>query len=131
MSFAMSQYRATEFQTASPARVIVAFYDGAMRFIRLAIQSIEIKDYAQKGVHLSRAHAIVSELRATLDPSRAEALCSELERLYVFVLDCITEANMKANSEKLHAAIRIFEQLRSAWASIVDEPTSVRVVGSP
>jgi len=131
MSFAMSQYRATEFQTASPGRVIVAFYDGALRFIKLAVQAIDVRDYAQKGMHLSRAYAIVAELRATLDPSRSEQLCAELDRRYVFVLDCITEANMKANSEKLHAAVRVLEQLRSAWASIVDEPTAVRIVGTP
>jgi flagellar secretion chaperone FliS len=131
MSFAMSQYRATEFQTASPGRVIVAFYDGALRFIRLAVQAIEARDYAVKGQHLSRAHAIVSELRATLDPSRAAELCAELDRLYVFVLDCITEANMKMQADKLHVAMRVLEKLRSAWAAVVDEPTAVRVVGSP
>jgi flagellar protein FliS len=73
----------------------------------------------------------VSELNATLDESRAPELCAELQRLYEFVLDCITEANMKANADKLHAAIRVLDKLRSAWATLVDEPTAVRVVGTP
>lgn len=131
MSFAVSQYRATEVQTASPARVILALYDGALRFLRLAIHSIEARDYARKGMHLSRVHAIVSELRVTLDPSKAETLCVELDRLYVFVLDCINEANMKAKPEKLHAAIRVLDQLRAGWAQVVDAPTSVQIVGMP
>jgi len=131
MSFAVAQYRTNEFQTASPGRVIVAFYDGALRFTKLAIQALEVRDYAQKGMHLSRAYAIVTELRATLDPSRSAQLCEELDRLYVYVLDCITEANMKADPEMLHVAVRVLEKLRSAWATVVEEPTSVRVIGTP
>lgn len=130
MSFAMAQYRTNEFQTASPAKIIVAFYDGAMRFINLAAHALTHKNYALKGQHLSRAHAIVSELRVTLDHTQNPSLCAELDRLYVYVLDCITEANMKADAEKLKHALRVLEQLRSAWAQVADEP-AVRVVGGP
>lgn len=130
MSFAMAQYRTNEFQTASPAKIIVAFYDGAMRFINLAVHALGAKNYALKGQHLSRAHAIVSELRATLDHTQNPSLCAELERLYVYVLDCITEANLKADAEKLKPALRVLEQLRSAWAQVAEEP-AVRVVGAP
>ena len=66
MSFAVAQYRSNQVQTASPARVIVQFYDGALKFIRLAATSIGNRDFAAKGVQLSRAHAIVSELRTNL-----------------------------------------------------------------
>jgi flagellar protein FliS len=129
-SFAMSQYRSNEFQTASPAKVIVAFYDGALRFLKAGVQSLNAKNYALKGQQLSRAHAIVNELRATLDHTQNPALCGELERLYSFVLDCITESNMNADATKLHGAVRVLEQLRSAWAQVAEEP-AIRVVGAP
>jgi flagellar protein FliS len=130
MSFAASQYRSNEFQTASPAKIIVAFYDGALRFLKMGTLALQAKSYALKGQHLSRAHAIVSELRAELDHTQNPALCSELDRLYSFVLDCITEANMTGDVSKLQAASRILEQLRSAWAQLAEEP-AVRVVGGP
>ena len=95
MSFAVSQYRTNQVQTASPAQVIVQFYDGALRFIRQAGQRIAAQDYAGKGQQLSRAHAVVSELRANLDHTRAPELCAELDRLYVYVLDCINDAKKK------------------------------------
>lgn len=131
MSFAMSQYRTNEFQTASPAKVIVSFYDGALRFINLASHALGAKNYALKGQHLSRAHAIVSELRANLDHTQNPQLCGELDRLYTYVLDCITEANMTADSTKLQPAVRVLEQLRSAWAQVAEEPSGVRFVGGP
>ena len=131
MSFAVAQYRSNQVQTASPARVIVQFYDGALKFVRLGAQALAAKDFAAKGMHLSRAHAIVSELRANLDPTRAPELCAELDRLYVFILDRITEANIKVDAKPLAAAIKVLEELRAAWAQVADEPTGVRVIGAP
>ena len=40
------------------------------------------KLFAMKGEHLSRAHAIVTELQANLDARHAPELCAELDRLY-------------------------------------------------
>lgn len=132
MSFAVAQYRSNQVQTASPARVIVQFYDGALRFLKLATQAIDARDYAAKGVHLSRAHAIVSELRANLDATRAPELCAELDRLYVYVLECITEANFKADAKPLAPAFKVLEELRAAWSQVANEGTgTVRVIGSP
>ena len=52
------------------------------------------------------ARRVRDELRAELDHTQNPALCAELDRLYSFVLDCITEANMTGESSKLHAAAR-------------------------
>lgn len=132
MSFAVSQYRSNQVQTASPAQVIVQFYEGALRFIRQAEQHIAARNYAGKGERLSRAHAVIAELRANLDHTRAPELCAELDRLYVYVLDCITEANMKTDAAPLANACKVLEQLRSAWAQIAEDTAGpARVVGAP
>ena len=131
MSFAVHRYQSQQVQSASPARVIVQFYDGALRFIRQAEQALSVRDFGGKGVQLTKAHAVVSELRNNLDHTRAPELCAELDRLYVFVLDCITESNLKADAKPLAGACRVLEELRSAWVQIADAPASVKVIGSP
>jgi flagellar protein FliS len=133
VSYAVAQYRSSQVHTASPARVIVQFYDGALKFLKLGAQALEAKDYAAKGVHLSRAHAIVTELRVNLDSSRAPELTAELDQLYMFVITCITTANMKADAKMLAPAMNILEQLRSAWVQVADEGagSGVRVIGAP
>ena len=70
MSFGINQYRTARVQTASPVGVLVQLYDGAIRFLREAAQHMDEGDIAQKGVKLSKAHRIVSELQATLDRER-------------------------------------------------------------
>ena len=133
MSYAVAQYRSSQVHTASPARVIVQFYDGALKFIKLASVALEAKDYAAKGIHLSRAHAIVTELRVNLDSSKAPELTAELDQLYMFVITCINTANMKADAKMLAPAMNILEQLRSAWVQVADEGagSGVRVIGAP
>lgn len=133
MSYAAAQYRSSQVHTASPARVIVQFYDGALKFIRLAAQALVVRDYATKGVHLSRAHAIVTELRVNLDTTQAPELTAELDRLYEYVLSCITEANTKADEKLLIPAVNVLTQLRAAWAQVADEPagSGIMVVGRP
>ena len=121
MSFAVSQYRTNNIDTASPAQIVVKLYDGAVRFMRQASAAIEAKDFAKKGVALSKAHAIVSELQATLNPDHAPELCRELDRLYEYVLYCITEANVHAKLEPLEPAIQVMNQLRIGWEQLAKE----------
>ncbi|MDB4986034.1 MAG: fliS [Myxococcaceae bacterium] len=133
MSYAVSQYRSSQVHTASPARVIVQFYDGALKFIRLGAQALEVKDFAAKGVHLSRAHAIVSELRLNLDSARAPELTAQLDQLYLYILSCITAANMQADAKLLAPATNVLMQLRSAWVQVAEEGagSGVRAVAAP
>jgi flagellar protein FliS len=130
VSYAVAQYRTSQVSTASPAQVIVQFYDGALKFIRRGREALVSKDIPGKGVALSRAHAVVSELRINLDMERAPELCAELDRLYLFILECITEANIKCEPKPLDGAIKVLEQLRAAWSEVAENPTAVRQTGT-
>jgi flagellar secretion chaperone FliS len=130
VSYAVAQYRSSQVSTASPAQVIVQFYDGALKFIRRGREALVNKDIAGKGVALSRAHAVVSELRLNLDMERAPELCAELDRLYLFVLERITDANIKCDAKTLDAAIKVLEDLRSAWVEVAEIPTASRQTGT-
>jgi flagellar secretion chaperone FliS len=130
VSYAVAQYRTSQVSTASPAQVIVQFYDGALKFIKRGREALVNKDIPGKGVALSRAHAVVSELRINLDRERAPELCAELDRLYLFILECITEANMKCDPKLLDGAIKVLEQLRAAWSEVAENPTAVRQTGT-
>ena len=107
MSFGINQYRTARVQTASPVGVLVQLYDGAIRFLREAAQHMESGDIAQKGVKLSKAHRIVSELQATLDREKAPELCDQLDSLYDFVLHQIVEANLKNKMELVEPAVNV------------------------
>lgn len=121
MSFAVAQYRASNVDTASPAQIVVKLYDGALRFMRQGQAAIGTGELAKKGTSFSKAHAIVSELQATLRAEHAPELCENLDRLYEFVLYQITETNRTGKPELLDPAIRVLEELRSAWAEVAKQ----------
>jgi flagellar protein FliS len=118
MSFAVARYQNAKVQTASPAQILVQLYDGAIRFMKQAMEAEERGDATTKGNLLRKSHAIVSELSATLDHSQAPELCAELERLYEFVMHSITQAHVASKSETLPAAIKVLDELRGAWAEL-------------
>ena len=118
MSFALAQYKSTHVETASPVRIVVQLYDGAIRFMKTGAQCIDEGDVAGKALALKKAHAIVTELQATLDRSHASELCEELDRLYEFVVYRVTEANIKSDSSLLPPAVAVMTQLRDAWEEL-------------
>lgn len=121
MSFALAQYKTTSVDTASPIRLVVQLYDGAIRFMRVGQKAIVDGRIKARGEALNRAHAIVGELASTLDTSSAPELCAELDRLYDYVLHQITRAHMECEPELLDPAIAVMADLRGAWAELAKQ----------
>lgn len=118
MSFAVSQYRTARVTTQSPLSSVIALYDGAIRFLRTAIAADGRRDIAGRGMALSRAHAIVTELRAALDHDKAPEVAGQLDGLYDFVQHRITEATVHGAASEVEPAITVLERLVSGWREI-------------
>lgn len=118
MSYAAAQYKNVRINTSSPLQVLIALYDGAIRFLRQADTAYTSGNSGVRGAALNRAHAIIAELQATLDPSQSAQLCAELDRIYDFVLYQIQQANIKPAAKQLEPAVSVLLTLRSAWAEL-------------
>lgn len=118
MSFAALRYQSARVNTASPVTLVVSLYEGAMRFLREAIVHDRARELGRRGVALSRAHAIVTELKVTLDHERAPELSAQLDGLYDFVLDRIGEATRKGDATLIEPALSVLGNLLAAWTEI-------------
>jgi flagellar protein FliS len=118
MSFAALQYQSARVSTASPVQVVVSLYEGAIRFLKEALVHEQARDLSRRGMALSRAHAIVSELRATLDHERAPEMSQQLDGLYEFALDRINVAARTGDATQVEPALRVLGSLHSAWSEI-------------
>jgi flagellar protein FliS len=115
-----NQYQNTQVTTASPEKILIMLYDGAIRFSRMALDRLENKDMAGKGVNIGKALAIVGELRSTLNHEVGGDIAANLERLYVYLSDEFINANMHNSSAHLENAIRILTVLRDTWVEAVE-----------
>ncbi|GAB2490569.1 flagellar export chaperone FliS [Alkalibacterium psychrotolerans] len=112
-------YKKNQVETASPKQLVVLLYEGAVKFIRLAELAIEKNDMTKANRNILKAQDIVTELMVSLNHQNGEnAIASELQTLYSYILNQLIQANLKKDTEKLAETRNLLSELREAWASI-------------
>lgn len=118
---AVARYRGVQVKTCSPLQLLVMLYDGALRFVSEADAAMAQGDRSRAGDRIGRAHAILEELAATLDPASSPELCENLLGLYAFGMRRLLEANLEQDATKLADVVTALTPLREAFASL-NEP---------
>lgn len=113
-----AQYRQNNVETATPTRMVVMLYDGAIRFLSQSLPAMRIKKYDQQSENIGKAQAIISHLRSTLDFDAGGPVAKHLDSLYVGLFDTLTEANIHDKPELIEQAIEALRELREAWAEV-------------
>jgi len=121
-------YRVAQASTANQGELLIMLFDGAIRFTRKAIESIEEGDVTGKCESISRAFSIVAELHGTLDFEVSEEISGNLASLYVFVLESYTNANVHSDATPLSGVLAVLETLREGWVGAVK---ATRLCGEP
>lgn len=116
-----NQYRQTAVLTANRGQILLMLYEAAIRNLRTASACIDKKDIAGKGVAIGKAHDIVNELMNTLDHSVGGEVTKNLERLYVFMIEQLIQANLENSKEKLATVQKNLETLLEGWRAAVSE----------
>lgn len=109
-------YRRTQIDTASPEMLILMLYDGALRFMSQAEEAFDANDREAINHQLLRVQAIIAELLSALDKDKGGEIAVNLERLYIFFLERLGEANMKKTPEPMREIRPLIETLRDTWA---------------
>jgi flagellar protein FliS len=121
-----ARYRKTQVQSSTPLELVVMLYDGALSFMRIARAAIERRDIPARRDALGRAIAIVSELQSTLNMEQGGEVAATLDDLYAYVNARVLQAASENDVTPLDAAIRVFDGLRDAWATVAAQPAASR-----
>lgn len=121
MSHQLNKYKKTSILSASREQILLMLYEGAIKYTKLAIQAVEQKKIADRGHNIIRAFDIIVELNATLDHKVGGELASQLEQLYMFMMDQYTQANIKGDPEPLRANVKILENLYEGWKQAINK----------
>lgn len=114
-SHAAAIYRKTRVHTASDACLLVDVHDAAIACVLSPASSTE------SGTPLLRAHALVSELQATLRPEHDAELASELSSFYDAILQRIVDAYLQEDTQPLLSVAAALRELRSAWSRLNEQ----------
>lgn len=109
----------TGVNSASPHRLIVMLYDGAIEAIKRAKLYTEMSDTIEKVKAIDKALRIISDgLVAALDVKQGGDLAEQLLALYQYISKELVLANAKNDTAKMQEAMLLLEDLRSAWLEI-------------
>ena len=110
-----SQYVDNQINTATPGRLVVLAYDGAIRFAKAGLEAMKARKLDKQSEGITKAQTIVTELMScwTIRPTRVGA---SLSCLYTYMFDRLTEANIRDNGGAIEEVIGLLSDLRSAWA---------------
>ncbi|MBN1807148.1 MAG: flagellar export chaperone FliS [Sedimentisphaerales bacterium] len=114
----IATYQDSAVNTQSKGRLIVMLYDGAIRFMKLAIVEMEKQNYEAKGRYINRALDIISELNVVLDMDAGGEIAGNLRQLYNFMNNRLSEANIKCDPQMVRDVIKLMEELNRGWKAI-------------
>ena len=116
----LNAYRVNAVSTASAENLVVMLYDGAIRFMGMAIRAFEKDDPLDfnLAVHtnISKTQAIIRELSRSLDVEKAGELGHSLISLYDYFDTRLQEANIHKDKAILEEIIERISELRDAWS---------------
>ncbi|RXZ44821.1 flagellar export chaperone FliS [Crenobacter cavernae] len=108
-----------EVEAASPHKLVLMLFDGAIAAIRQARIQMVSRNIAEKGRLIGKAVAIVDEgLRASLNRDAGGEMAANLDDLYEYCGMRLLEANLKNEPALLDEVERLLGEIRGAWAEI-------------
>lgn len=122
---AHQQYFESQLETASPGKLLIMLYDGAIRFLTQAIGAMEQNDIQTAHNATLRAEDIVTEFMATLNMEAGGEIAKNLYRLHEYQSWRLRQSLAKRDVEGLKEVQGALRELREAWLEAV-KSTAVR-----
>jgi len=121
----MGNYREHALEGASAVDLVVALYDGILRFLYAAGAAVERGDEAGRRVAVKRALDIIIHLQARLRMDVGGRPAVVLSEFYASVFAQILQASQSASQQKFDHAINCVRNVRDAWRQVAKDPNAV------
>jgi flagellar secretion chaperone FliS len=118
----MSSYQQRALEGASPVDLVVALYDGIIRFLYVAIDGVERGDPHARRLAVKRALDIVIHLQARLRMDVGGRPAQALSEFYASIFAQILQASQSASKAKFEHAIYCVRNVRDAWREVSRDP---------
>jgi flagellar protein FliS len=110
---------------ANPHRLIQMLFDGAIEKMLIARNNMERGDIKAKGENINWAIRIIGGLQASLDKDKGGEVAATLSSLYIYIVEKLSEANVKNDVTKLDESIAIIKNIKEGWDGISEEADKV------
>jgi flagellar protein FliS len=119
---AAATYQRNAVLTATPEKLVKMLYDGAIKHLeksRIGLSDTKTARSPEVGQSLSRAMGILGELRASLDHAAGGQIARDLDRLYEFGLDQLSQSNLTRTPVGVNNALQVMRTLKEGWDGVI------------
>src|ERR1019366_9679788 len=118
----MGSYQSYALEGASAVDLVVALYDGIIRFLFAASDAVERGDQAGRREAVKRALDIIIHLQARLRRDVGGKPAQALSEFYASIFAQILQASQSASRPKFEHAINCVRNVRDAWREVAIDP---------
>lgn len=130
-SASVDEYKSNEISTVSQGKLIVMLYEGAIRFLKNAIENNTPRKYDLVNTNIIRTQDIVTELMLALNVEAGGELANNLLSIYVYMKKRLLEANMNKDTSVMEEILKYLEDLKAAWEEVEKKEKSTQTKVTP
>jgi flagellar protein FliS len=118
----MGSYQQHTLDGASAVDMVVALYDGILRFLYAATAAVDRGDAEARRTAVKRALDIIIHLQARLRMDVGGRPAQVLSEFYASIFAQILQASQSASRQKFEHAIECVKNVRDAWRQVAKDP---------
>ena len=124
----IKQYQTNNITTATPEKLMIMLFDGALQFLQKAKSAIEEKNLAERAQNIDSARKIIRELMRTIDLENGNDVSKRLFRLYNKMAMKIIKANVSKNITLIEEVIQDLSNIRWGFQKAIEIQSGITSV---
>lgn len=115
----VKQYQKNEVETATPEKILILLYDGAIQFLNKAKIAMEQKNIPEIHNNIIGCENIILEFINTVDVENGGDFALRIKALYEYFYNTLVQANLKKDVTKVDEILKHLIELRATWKQAI------------
>ena len=120
-------YGPEQVMAADPVTLVAMLYDKAVLSLKAVVQAIHKDEIEVRWKNSHRAREIINHLFMTLDLEKGGEIASNLEALYVYMLQRLLDVDVKNDARAAEEVIELLEPLRASWSELARTSADIKI----
>ena len=121
----IKQYQASNVNTATPEKLMIMMFDGALQFLQKAKAAIAEGNLKERSTNIDGARKIIRELMRTIDLENGNDVSKQLFKLYNKMAMNLIKANVQRNAALIDSVIEDISNIRWGFQKAIEIQTGV------
>jgi len=124
----IKQYQTSNITTATPEKLMIMLFDGAIQFLQKAKTAIEEKNISARSENIEAARKIIRELMRTIDLENGNDVSKSLFRLYNKMAMKLIKANVSRNTDLISEVLDDLMNIRWGFQKAIEIQSGISTV---